>query len=203
MFTKITKLNGINNLVNFIQSYGKKDDIIYKLINKSNIHIPKNPVIIIIDSDEPAKSKALELLDNKDGFIFKEPNLYYFQLPELKDKKFFPIEYYFPERIRNYENNGKKFGENTENKYNNKETIYKIIDGGNNLSKSYFSNYIKTLKYKKISDKKNKTKEDIDSIKRINEANKKSFEEFKKIFNKIDEIINDYKKRCNSKTSEQ
>ncbi|MEI0610132.1 retron Ec67 family RNA-directed DNA polymerase/endonuclease [Brachyspira pilosicoli] len=203
MFTKITKLNGINNLVNFIQSYGKKNDIIYKLINKSNIHIPKNPVIIIIDSDEPAKSKALELLDNKDGFIFKEPNLYCFQLPELKDKKFFSIEYYFPERIRNYENNGKKFGENTENKYNNKETIYKIIDGSNNLSKSYFSNYIKTLKYKKISDKKNKTKEDIDSIKRINEANKKSFEEFKKIFNKIDEIINDYKKRCNSKTSEQ
>lgn len=203
MFTNITKLNGINNLVNFIKSYDSKNGIINKLINKSNIHIPKKPVIIIIDSDEPTKSKALELLDNKNGFIFKEPNLYCFQLPEIKDKKFFSIEYYFPERIRNYENNGKKLGENTKNKYNNKETIYKIEDGGNNLSKSYFSNYIKTLKHKEISDKKNKTKEDIDNIKRINEVNKNSLEEFKKIFNKIDEIINDYKKICNSKTSEQ
>lgn len=125
MFLNITKLNGIKNLKGFIDNYNVEyKEKIAPLLKKSNIENPKYPVIIIIDSDEVEFLKQLKLFDNKDNiksdYMCKEPNLYYFHLPQLDDKKFFSIEYYFQENIRNININGKKL------RCIEKENIYKI-----------------------------------------------------------------------------
>lgn len=177
MFLNITKLNGIKNLKGFIDNYnGEYKGKIAPLLKKSNIENPKYPVIIIIDSDEVEFLKQLKVFDNKDNiksdYMCKEPNLYYFHLPQLDNKNFFSIEYYFQENIRNININGKKL------RCIEKENIYKIDD--KSLTKNRFSQYIRTLRYN--------SKEKID----INLNNKKIFLEFKKIFDLIDMILKDY-----------
>ena len=181
MFLNITKLNGIKKLKGFIDNYKDKyKQEIVPLLKKSKIENPKYPVVIIIDSDEIEFLKELKLFDDKynlkNKYIFKEPNLYCFHLPQLDDKEFFSIEYYFQENIRNKYINGKRLRDIIE-----KENIYKIDD--KSLTKSKFSQYIRKLRY----DNEKKTD--------INSNNKKIFSEFKKIFDLIDEILKDYNTR--------
>ena len=100
-------------------------------------------------------------------YIFIEPNIYYFPIPELPDKKYLSIEYYFSDEVLNTPFKDHKLELNIQNK--DKEIFYKIGEKG--LSKNRFAIHI------------------------VRELPKTEFVNFKKIFDIIKEINIDYKSK--------
>lgn len=182
--------NNINNtgdqtLMNFVKEFKEKNNIKpYKyLLEKSKIKNPKNPVIVIFDRDRINIIKEFEKnIKNEDGkFVFFEPNIYYFVLPKLKDKEYLSIEYYFPNKILNKKIKGKNLSLCQEK--HEKDIIYKIDENNDGLSKNEFSKYIKKLRY-------NTKRDNV-----LNEKNQKYFDNFKSIFDIINDIRKDYENR--------
>lgn len=182
--------NNINNtgdqtLMNFVKELKEKNNIKpYKyLLEKSKIKNPKNPVIVIFDRDRINIIKEFEknIKNENCKFVFFEPNIYYFVLPKLIGKEYLSIEYYFPNKILNKKIKGKNLSLCQEK--HKKHIIYKIDENNDGLSKNEFSKYIKKLRY-------NTKRDNI-----LNEKNKKYFDNFKSIFDIINDIRKDYKNK--------
>ena len=183
IFLNIMRIYGDIQLKDFAFDYKKN-------IENYKSETYKNPVIILFDRDN--KSILTINFYNKGNikdnpFVFVEPNLYICSLPKT-DNKFngkkidmFSIEFYFQENILKTDmqlKNGEiKILEILEKKSN--DEVYTIGEDG--LSKVKFANSI--IKSYKCSEEK--TKE-------INEKNKQVFLEFRKLFELITEIKNDY-----------
>lgn len=195
MLDEMLILNGASNLQKFINQYGK---YINKYVSYYKIDNPQNIVIVLFDRDEPNILKNLKIINNDTkkiiDYLYKGNNLYCCTLPELDDKEYFSIEYYFPKEIleRKFLNiNGEilklKLEQLNENDETDKKLIYKIGESG--LSKKAFSKYIQKLKYQS----KENNEKSIEDTK-----NKQYFNQFEKLFDLIKEINNDWLKRCNS-----
>lgn len=174
-----TNNSGDQTLMNFI----KRNNKIYKYLEKSMIKKPKHPIIVIFDRDNYKITEQFkkDTKNTGENFAFFEPNIYYFVLPKLEGKEYLSIEYYFPNEILDKEIKGKKL---LLCKKKCKEGNINIIDENNGgLSKNEFSKYIKRLRYKEKRDNS------------FNEKNKKYFNEFKKIFDIINCINENYEKK--------
>ena len=137
------------------------------LLKRSKMLKPKNPVIIIFDRDNKKFVDDFERDSSNMKYIFIEPNIYYFPIPELPDKKYLSIEYYFSDEVLNTPFKDHKLELNIQNK--DKEIFYKIGEKG--LSKNRFAIHI------------------------VRELPKTEFVNFKKIFDIIKEINIDYKSK--------
>lgn len=186
IFLEALALNGDVSLKIFIDGYKKQ-------IKKYKINSFKNPVIVLLDRDNKKILKALELYDekvvNNEPFRFLGNNLYVCCLPKTDNRindetlDYFSIEYYFPQKIlenRIKTKNGKVMQLHL---LKNDKGAFVIEDKEGDLGKFAFANYIKKLKYKN----------DIDES--VNQKNEQIFLEFKKIFDLIQNIDEDYKNK--------
>lgn len=140
-------------------------DRINMFLKRSKLVKPKNPIIIIFDRDN---KKFVNDFEQKNAqYLFLEPNVYYFPIPELPDKKYISIEYYFSDEVLNTPFKGHKLELDIQNK--DKKIFYKIGEKG--LSKNKFAIHI---------------------VRKLAES---EFINFKKIFDIINEINIDYKNK--------
>lgn len=122
----------LNQLLSRLKN-GKSDILnnINILLKRSKLVKPKNPVIIIFDRDNKKIVKDFEDNSINGKYIFLEPNIYYFPIPELPNKKYLSIEYYFSDEVLNIQFKGHKL------ELNINEDVYKISENG--LTKNRFA----------------------------------------------------------------
>lgn len=167
-----SKNSGEGSLYQLLSRFKDKKSYILKsvdiLLKRSKIVKPKNPVIIIFDRDNKSIVDEFKANSINMKYIFLEPNIYYFPIPELPDKKYISIEYYFSNEVLKTEFKDHKL-ELLDIKNKDEEIFYKI--GENGLSKNRFAIHI------------------------VRKLPKSEFINFKNIFDIINEINSDYKNK--------
>ena len=167
-----SKNSGEGSLNQLLSRFNDKKSDISKsvdiLLKRSKILKPKNPIIIIFDRDNKSIVDEFEANSSNMKYIFIEPNIYYFPIPKLPDKKYISIEYYFSDKVLKKDFKDHKLELlNVKNK--DGEIFYKI--GENGLSKNRFAIHI------------------------VRKLPQSEFINFKRIFDIINEINIDYKNK--------